>query len=118
MEFYKLKSNAIVDNALTGKAIIKVSKSVNQNTPGSEWDKFSQNTRKWLKDNGYVYPGTADGMAPPDIELVVVCDTATKIHVRVPYIGDLENTPVQQDEPSYGNSFPAFLARYFIRRCR
>ena len=118
MEFYKLKSTAIPDNANTGRAIIKVSKSAHQNTPNSEWVKCTQNTRKWLKDNGYEYPGTADGMAPPEIELVIVYDTATKMHVRVPWIGDLENAPIPGIEPSYGGSFPAFLARYFIRRCR
>ena len=118
MEFYKLKSRALPDNIVTGKAIIKVSKSAFQNTPNSEWLKFSQNTRKWLKDNGYIYPGTADGMAPPEIEIIPVYDTATKMHVRVPWIGDLENAPPPAEEPTYGGEFPAFLARYFIRRCR
>lgn len=116
MAFYKLKSTSLADNGITGAAIIKVSKSVFQ--PNSEWSKFNQNTRQWLKDNGYTYPGTPDGMAPPDIDIIPVYDTATKMHVRVPWAGDLDNAPAPVDEPSYGGNFPAFLARYFIRRCR
>lgn len=118
MGFYSLKSRSIADNAQTGAAIIRVSKSVFQTAPNSEWAKFNQDTRKWLFDNGYVYPGTADGMAPPEIDIIPVYDTPTKMHVRVPWAGDLENAPAPVDEAPYAGNFPAFLARYFIRRCR
>ncbi len=118
MGFLKLKSSAVIDNAATGAAIIKVSKSAFQNTPGSEWVKFDGDTRKWLFDNGYIDPATGDGKVPAGVDIVPVYDTPTKMHIRVPWIGDLENAPAPLDEPTYGGNFPAFLARYFIRRCR
>jgi hypothetical protein len=117
MGFFKLRSASLVDHAKTGTAIMSVSKTVFQSTPNSEWAKFDRDTRQWLFDNGYSYTGTPDGKVPPSIDIIPVYDTPTKMHVRVPWTGDLENAPPPTDE-SYNGNFPAFLARYFMRRCR
>lgn len=118
MGFFKLKSPILSEQAKAGDAIIRVSNSVFQQGPTSEWAKFNANTRKWLFDNGYTYDGTADGMVPPEIDLVPVYDTPTKMHVRIPWAGDLVGGVAPVSEPTYGGSFPAFLARYFMRHCR
>ena len=116
-QFFHLLSSQIVDQARTGAAIIRVNNSVSQTTPGSEWAKFDGGTRQWLFDNGYRYDGAPDGKVPPEIDIIPVYDTPTKMHVRVPYSGDLANGIAPGDD-TYGNSFPAFLAKYFMRRCR
>jgi hypothetical protein len=118
MEFIKLKSEVLTEQKKTGDAIIKVSQSVFQTGPTSEWEKFDKDTRKWLFDNGYIYTGTPDGKIPPEIEIVPVYDTPTKMHVRVPWHGDLENPPPVVDERPYNGIFPVLLARYFMRKCR
>jgi hypothetical protein len=117
MGFFKLKSAVPAEQAKTGEAIINVSKSVFQTGAHSEWAKFNKDTRKWLFDNGYQYLGTADGKIPPEIDIIPVYDTPTKMHVRIPWHGDLENVPAPQNE-SYSGSFPVFLAHYFMRKCR
>jgi hypothetical protein len=117
MGFFKLKSVAPTDNEATGKAIINVSKTVFQFGPTSEWAKFDKDTRGWLFKNGYQYLGSADGRVPPEIDIIPVYDTPTKMHVRIPYHADLENPPPPDNE-SYGGSFPVFLAKYFMRKCR
>jgi hypothetical protein len=123
--FYKLKSNAVADQAQTGEAIIRVSKSAFKNTPTSEWKKFNDNTRKWLHDNGYRFDGPGagpNGEIPDSIQIVPVYDTANRMHVKVPWAGDLAETPEFPDEDTYGNSksvrFKVLLARYFMRKCR
>ncbi len=118
MGFFHLDSNQLADQELTGEAVIRVSSSAFQTGDGSEWVKFDADTRGWLFDNGYRYDGTADGRVPLTVDIVPVYDTPTKMHVRVPWIGDLTGADVPPDEASYGGSFPAFLARYFMRRCR
>lgn len=118
MGFFKLKSTSLADHAQTGAAIMRVSKSVFQSGPNSEWAKFDADTRKWLYDVGYRYTGTPDGTVPPTIDIIPVYDTPTKMHVRIPWSGDLEGAPRPEDETTYNGSFPAFLARYFMRRCR
>ncbi len=115
MGFFKLKSASVADQEVTGKKIMAVSKSVFQ--PGSEWEKFDKDTRKWLYEAGYVYTGSADGRIPESIDIVPVYDTPTKMHVRIPWSGDLVTPPVPEDE-AYSGSFPVFLARYFMRKCR
>jgi hypothetical protein len=117
MAFFKLKSAEPAEQAKTGNAIIKVSNSVFQFGPDSEWAKFDKDTRKWLFDNGYLYLGTPDGKVPANIDIIPVYDTPGKMHIRVPWHGDLENAPAPQTE-SYGGSFPVFLAHYFVRKCR
>ena len=118
MGFFHLNSNQLADQELTGDAIIRVSKSVFHSAGDSEWAKFEADTRGWLFDNGYRYDGTADGRVPASIDIIPVYDSPTKMHVRVPWKGDLTGAVVPPDEAPYGGSFPAFLARYFMRRCR
>ena len=123
--FFKLKSDALADQVATGEAIMRVSKSVFKNTAGSEWKKFNDDTRGWLHANGYRYDGPGagpDGEIPDSTEIVPVYDTQNRMHVRIPWAGDLTPAPKVEDEPSYGNSnalrFKVVLARYFMRKCR
>ena len=123
--FFKLKSDALADQVATGEAIMRVSKSVFKTTAGSEWKKFNDDTRGWLHANGYRYDGPGagpDGEIPDSIEIVPVYDTQNRMHVRIPWAGDLTPAPKVEDEPSYGNSnalrFKVVLARYFMRKCR
>ena len=118
MGILKLKSGSVADHAKTGAAIIRVSKTAFQNTPNSEWAAFNSNTRDWLHQHGYIDPDTIDGKVPVGVDIIPVYDTPTKMHIRVPWIGDLESAPNPEDELTYSHNFPAFLARYFIRRCR
>jgi hypothetical protein len=104
----------------TGAAIIRLSKSVFDPKPTSEWHKFNADTRQWLYDNNYKYSETADGRVPPTIDIIPVYDTETKMHVRVPYHKNLvapHNPPGVPDE-SYNNNFNVLLSRYFMRSCR
>jgi hypothetical protein len=123
--FIKLKSDALADQEATGAAIMRVSKSVFKDSPTSEWKKFNDDTRGWLHANGYRYEGPGagpDGQIPNDVEIVPVYDTPNRMHVRIPWAGDLKSPPRIDDEPSYGNSqpikFKVLLARYFMRKCR
>ncbi|MGL4234934.1 hypothetical protein [Tabrizicola sp.] len=122
--FFKLKSDALADQLATGEAIMRVSKSVFKNTANSEWKKFNDDTRGWLFANGYIYEGPGagpNGEIPDSVEIVPVYDTANRMHVRIPWAGDLANPPKVLDEPDYGigkNRFPVLLARYFMRKCR
>ena len=123
--FFKLKSDALADQVATGEAIMRVSKSVFKTTAGSEWKKFNDDTRGWLHANGYRNDGPGagpDGEIPDSIEIVPVYDTPNRMHVRIPWAGDLTPAPKVEDEPSYGNSnalrFKVVLARYFMRKCR
>ncbi|WP_128514348.1 hypothetical protein [Tabrizicola thermarum] len=122
--FFTLKSDAIADQEATGEAIIRVSKSAFRDTPNSEWKKFNDDTRKWLFDNGYRYEGPGagpNGEIPDSIEIVPVYDTPNRMHVRVPWAGDLKTFKVK-DEATYGNTDKVrsrvVLARYFMRKCR
>jgi hypothetical protein len=117
MGFFHLKSDDLVKQAETGDAIKRVSDTVFQTGANSEWAKFNRDTRKWLFDNGYRYDGTPDGKIPKTIDIIPVYDTETKMHVRIPWSGDLANIPPPQPE-SYGGSGMVLLARYFMRRCR
>lgn len=123
--FFKLKSNSLADQAKTGEAIMKVALSAFQDTPDSEWKKFNKDTRGWLHKKGYRYDGPGagpKGEIPDSVEIVPVYDTPNRMHVRVPWMGVLQNPPVVVDEPSYGNTeevrFKVLLARYFMRHCR
>lgn len=117
MSFFKLKSASLADHEKTGQAIMRVSKSVFQDGPKSEWAKFEKDTRKWLYDNGYRYTGTRNGKIPESVQIVPVYDTENRMHVRIPWSGDLEKVAPPADD-TYNGSFPAFLARYFMRKCR
>lgn len=123
--FFKLKNNSLADQAKTGEAIMKVSKSAFKDTPSSEWKKFNDDTRKWLHDNGYRYDGVGAGPGgeiPDSVEIVPVYDTPNRMHVKVPWAGILKTPPTVVDEPSYGGTdavrFKVLLARYFMRHCR
>lgn len=123
--FFKLKSDALADQAATGEAIIKVSKSAFKNTPNSEWRKFNDDTRGWLHANGYRYEGPGagpNGEIPDSVEIVPVYDTPNRMHVKVPWAEDLSNLPPVFDEPAYGGTqtirAKVVLARYFMRKCR
>jgi hypothetical protein len=123
--FFKLKSDSLVDQVKTGEAIIKVSKSAFKDSATSEWKKFNADTRKWLHDNGYRYEGPGagpNGEIPDSVEIVPVYDTPNRMHVKVPWSGDLKNLPPITDEPTYGGTqkvrSKVVLARYFMRKCR
>ncbi|KAF0116928.1 MAG: hypothetical protein FD150_18 [Rhodobacteraceae bacterium] len=123
--FIKLKNNSLADQAKTGSAIIEVSKSAFDSSPTSEWRQFNDDTRGWLHRNGYRYEGPGagpNGEIPVSVEIVPVYDTPNRMHVKVPWAGDLETTPVIVNEPSYGSEpevrFKVLLARYFMRKCR
>jgi hypothetical protein len=122
--FFKLKSDSLADHEATGEAITRVSKSAFRDTPNSEWKKFNDNTRQWLFDNGYRYDGPGagpNGEIPDSVEIVPVYDTPNRMHVKVPWAGDLKTFAVK-DEDSYGTSnkvrSKVVLARYFMRKCR
>jgi hypothetical protein len=115
MAFFKLKSPVPAEQAKVGAAILKVSQSVFQYGPTSEWAKFDKDTRAWL-DTYYTYTGSADGKIPKEIDIIPVYDTPTKMHVRIPYHGELENGVVPPTD-TYA-SYPVFLAKYFMRHCR
>lgn len=122
--FFKLKSQVVADHADTGEAIARVSQTAFSNDPNSEWWKFNADTRQWLYDNGYRYE-TADGKEigkiPDDVEIVPVYDTPNRMHVKVPWKGDLVTHKVA-DEQDYGVTdeirSKVVLARYFMRKCR
>jgi len=124
MGFFKLRSDNAADQTDAGNGIIAVSNTVFDDGPNSEWVKFNANTRKWLFDHHFRYVDgngdlIGDGRIPSKIQVVPVYDSATVMHVRIPWKGDLAQAaagPVQA-ELAYPN-FPAFLARYFMRKCR
>ncbi len=125
MGFIVHKSELAIEHAKTGAAIMRVAKSAFKNSAGSEWKKFDSDIRKWLFDNGYRYTKRKDGQLTPgssgkipdDIDIVPVYDTPTRMHVRIPWAGDVDNPPVPKEEP-YSDNFKVFLARYFMRKCR
>jgi len=122
--FIKLKSPLTIDHAKTGEAIQRVAKSAFKNTANSEWKKFNDDTRKWLHDNGYIYEGPGagpNGEIPDTVEIVPVYDTPNRMHVKVPWAGDMKTHKVD-DETGYGPTnairSKVVLARYFMRKCR
>jgi hypothetical protein len=122
--FFRLKSNSLADQEATGEAITRVAKSAFRDTPNSEWKKFNENTRQWLFDNGYRYEGPGagpNGEIPDSIEIVPVYDTPNRMHVKVPWAGDLKIHDVKDEDP-YGTTnkvrSKVVLARYFMRKCR
>ena len=123
--FFVLKSASLVDQRKTGEAIVRLMRSVGDDSAGSEWKSFKDDPKAWLHKAGYRYDGPGagpNGEAPAAVTLVPVCDTATTMHVRIPWKGVLDTPPVIQDEPTYGapgpTRFPVLLARYFMRKCR
>jgi len=123
--FFHLKSANLGDQRETGEAIMRLSRSVFDDGPDSEWAAFSANPHKWLYQAGYRYDGPGAGakkQIPASVTLVPVYDTANLMHVRIPWKGLFDNPPQVQDEPTYGtsaeNRFPVLLARYFMRHCR
>jgi hypothetical protein len=106
----------------TGAAIIRLSKSVFDRSPTSEWAKFNSDTRAWLFNNNFKYSETADGRVPPGLDIIPVYDTETKMHVRIPYHKNLEAAATLPfaDEATYGvgDRFSVLLSRYFMRSCR
>lgn len=122
-----LKSATIIDQKRTGNAIIALSKSVSDMSPGSEWMKFKADPKAWLHSVGYVYKGpgeTPDGKIPASVKLVPVYDTENTMHVRIPWKGNVDPVPLDLpfQEDDYGDvardRFPILLARYFMRKCR
>lgn len=109
-----------------GQAIIRLSNSVFKTAPSgqppTEWQKFVQDPGAWLYDLGYRLEGPnapADGRIPPEVlEIVPVYDGKQRMHLRIPYAGDLDPSVPLPDATEYANSFEAFLASYFTRRCR
>lgn len=108
-----------------GNAIMRLSKTAFQTGPvgvETEWQKFEKDRAAWLYSLGYRFTGPE---APPDgkipasvLQIVPVYDTPHVMHVRVPWIGDVDPTAPLPDGSEYTNSFPAFLATYFTRKCR
>jgi len=125
MAFIKLMSNNPNVAMPAGNAIIALSNSVFKTTPNSEWAKFVVDPHQWLYNNNYRYVDKnyveiGDGKIPPSLELVPVYDSATRMHVTIPWkeaLKQAQQTPLQ-DEPNYQRQFPAILAHYFMRRCR
>jgi hypothetical protein len=121
MGFIRLKSRSAAENKKTGDAILEVINS--DGRPGSARAKFKADPKTWLFDHGYVYterpggPVAGDGRIPNDLQFVVVEDEANKMHVRIPFRGDVDATFSPPDD-SYGGRYPVFMARYFMRRCR
>ena len=64
--FFHLKSASLVEQKKTGEAIMRVSRTVSQNTPESERKKFKDDPRAWLHKAGYRYDGPDAG---PDGEI-------------------------------------------------
>jgi hypothetical protein len=119
MGFFRHKSDSLAEQVKTGKKIVKLSNDVFKSGAGSEWAKFDKDTRKWLFDNGYRYDGTPDGRIPANIEIVPVYDSPTKMHVRIPWKGDLKSgSKVKPKDDVYGGDFNVLLTKYFMRRCR
>ena len=125
MAFIKLSSSNPRDQNKTGEHIIQVSKTAFSDVPDCEWATFERDRRAWLYANGYRWCDAdgnwiGDGHIPANIEIVPVYDTPTRMHVRIPWKGDIaliEDKPVE-NEPTYDRKFPVLLARYFMRKCR
>jgi hypothetical protein len=120
MGFFTRRIDTVEAQHKTGEAIIRLSKSVFDRSRASEWKKFNADTRAWLFNNNFKYSGTEDGRVPPEIDIIPVYDTETKMHVRIPYHKNLEVPAnfVVRDETSYNNDFSILLARYWMRSCR
>ena len=125
MAFIKLASNNPSVALPAGRGIIALSESVFNYGPNSEWVKFVDNPHEWLYDNNYRYVDKnyaeiGNGKIPETLELMPVYDSATRMHVRIPWkqtLRDAQATPLH-DEPNYQRQFPAILAHYFMRSCR
>jgi hypothetical protein len=125
MAFIKLASQNPSLALAAGKGIIALSESVFNAAPNSEWAKFVVNPHQWLYNNNYRhvdknYFEIGDGKIPQTLELVPVYDTASRMHVTIPWkqsLRDAQAAPLQ-DEPNYQRQFPAVLAHYFMRKCR
>jgi hypothetical protein len=125
MAFIKLASSNPMEQNETGIKIIQVSETAFSAQPGCEWAKFESDRRGWLYAHGYRWCNAdgdwiGDGHIPAEIEIVPVYDTPTRMHVRIPWKGDIaqiKGKPVE-NEPSYDHKFPILLARYFMRKCR
>jgi hypothetical protein len=124
--FFKLKSTALSDQRIAGEAIIRLISSVGDRSAGSEWVSFEANPKAWLEKH-YIYTGPEagpNGEIPATLQLVPVYDTETKMHVRIPWKGNVNPRPRPEEiaaEASYGTGetkFPVLLARYFMRKCR
>ena len=123
--FFNLKSASLSEQVKTGEAIIRLSESVFDDDPRSEWKAFNDDPRGWLHRAGYRYDGPGagpNGEIPDSVTIVPVYDTDKIMHVRIPWKGLMANPPAVLDEPTYGqagtNRFPVLLARYFMRHCR
>lgn len=125
MAFIKLMSNNPNVALPAGNAIIALSNSVFKTTPDSAWAKFVVDPHQWLYSNNYRYVDKnyaeiGNGKIPLSLELMPVYDSATRMHVRIPWKETLQQaqaTPLQE-EPNYQRQFPAVLAHYFMRSCR
>ena len=119
MGYFTRRSETLKAEHDAGEAILRLTKSVFDDSKTSEWNKFNSDTRKWLYDNNYSYSGTKDGKVPHTIDIVPVYDTDTKMHVRIPYYENLElpHGFVVHDDHFHGD-FNILLSRYFMRSCR
>jgi hypothetical protein len=120
MGFFTRRIDTVEAQHNTGEAIIRLSKSVFDRSPTSEWMKFNADTRAWLYNNNFNYSDSLNGHVPASLDIIPVYDTETKMHVRVPYHKNLELPEgfVVKDETSYNNDFSIVLSRYFMRSCR
>ena len=123
--FFNLKSASLADQVQTGEAIMRLSDSVFDDDPRSEWLAFEADPKAWLHKAGYRYDGPGagkNGEIPDSVTIVPVYDSPNVMHVRIPWKGLLRNPPEVVDEPTYGqaggNRFPVLLARYFMWHCR
>ena len=125
--FFYLKSGTLSDQRETGEKIMKMIRSVGDESEGSEWKAFKADPKAWLFKAGYEYrdPGAGpDGRIPANLKLVPVYDTEDTMHVRIPWKGVLDGfveTQIPDQEQGYGQGnakLPILLARYFMRKCR
>ncbi len=109
-----------------GKAIIRLSETAFKKGPGAtetEWQTFEKDPAAWLYRYGYRLGPvglTADGSIPPAIlRIQPVYDTPHVMHVKVPWAGDIDrNVTIPTSSEYTAGDFDAFLASYFVRRCR
>lgn len=108
-----------------GEAIMRLSRTAFQSGPAgteTEWQQFEKDPAAWLHKHGYRFVGPdapPDGTVPPSVlRIQPVFDTPHVMHVRVPWIGNIDPTVPLPDGSEYVGSFPAFLSTYFTRHCR
>ncbi len=123
--FFNHESTALRRRAETGRAIMRLMRSVGNASPTSEYAMFMADPKAWLWKVGYRYDGPGagpNGEVPANIRLIPVVDTADTMHVRIPSVDSIEPPQKVKEADSYGpveaNRLPVLMASYFVRQCR